>query len=86
MQGQGDAATIEIAQPAYPVVRMLATYGHAMAALLALAVLAGGLAAAWFEQGWAWVPAGVIGGLLVYVLLRSYVELVQIIRETLLPP
>jgi len=81
-----DATTIEIAETGYPFLRLIASYGHALVVLIVIAIAAAGVAATALGQSWIWAAAGVAGAVVLYGLLRSYVELVQIIRETLLPP
>jgi hypothetical protein len=69
----------------FPAIRLLKRYGYTLAAVAALAVPLGALLL--FLCGWSWpvLPAGVVGGALVYLLARSYVELIHIITEMLLP-
>ena len=69
----------------FPAIRLLKRHGYTLAAVAALAVPLGALLL--FLCGWSWpiLPAGIVGGALVYLLARSYVELIHIITEMLLP-
>lgn len=73
------------ASPDYPVVQFLVARGRALAWALAglvlLAFVAGGVASA---QLWL-VPAGIVGAGVLLGLLLSYVEVLRIIADTLLP-
>lgn len=69
----------------YPMVRLILAYGRvlavALAALLPLAALA------MVACGWSWLvlAAGCLLGVIAYGLLQSYVEIIRIIADTLLP-
>jgi hypothetical protein len=69
----------------YPTVRLLLRWGNhmAIAAAVAMPVFALLLVA----EGWAWTTliVGLFAGAGVLVLARSYVELIRIIADTLLP-
>jgi hypothetical protein len=69
----------------FPLLSLTLRYGAAgsiLAALLAVAIVA---AAAWPALGPLAVVLGVLAGVVVYVLARSYVELVTIVTEMLVP-
>jgi hypothetical protein len=70
----------------YPMVRLLLRWGNTMANAAALAVPLFALALV-VAQGWSWLT--LVGGLLlgggVFVMARSYVEVIRIIADTLLP-
>ena len=70
---------------AYPVVRILVRYGNEIAIALAVVITLAGLAAAVAGYGWGWGPAGLLAGGFSGFLMRSYVELVRIITDLLLP-
>jgi len=69
----------------YPAVRFVLRYGHALAGLAGIALFIAGAFATMTGNGWGWALAGALSAPLVYLLLRSYAELVSIIAETLLP-
>lgn len=72
-------------QPRYPAVQVFLRYGNLIAILAGLAPLAG---VAWLvvegASAW-WIAAGVAAGAFVFLLMRSYAELVTIIADMLLP-
>lgn len=69
----------------YPMVRFLVARGKGLAFLLAgLVMLACVLAG--FTSGQLWLlPAGIVGGGVLLGLLLSYVEVLRIIADTLIP-
>lgn len=69
----------------YPVLNFIARHGLAIAAMGAAVPL---LAAIWHVAdggSWAWLVAGAAGGFFGFLLIKSYVELTQLIIEMLLP-
>ena len=62
----------------YPTVKLILRWGDQMAIAAALALVA---------DGWSWptLLAGIFIGAAALVLARSYVELIRIIADTLLP-
>jgi hypothetical protein len=69
----------------YPTVRLLLRWGNHMAIAAALAMPL--FALLLVVEGWAWTTliVGLFAGAAVLVLARSYVELIRIIADTLLP-
>lgn len=69
----------------YPTVRLLLRWGNHMAIAAALAMPL--FALLLVAEGWAWTTllAGLFAGAAVLILARSYVELIRIIADTLLP-
>ena len=69
----------------YPVVSIILAYGKPLAAGLAGLLPVGALLMA--LTGWSWLllPAGLLLGVVVYGLLLSYVEIIRINADTLLP-
>ena len=69
----------------YPIIHLLTRHGQLLAACVAAALPLGALLL--FATGWGWavLPIGIFAGAVAYVLARSYVELIHIITETLLP-
>ncbi|MGP0091818.1 MAG: hypothetical protein ACLPKB_17935 [Xanthobacteraceae bacterium] len=80
-----EAMQPEIDVPSYPAVRLMLRYGNAIAVAAALLVAACGLWAALGGWGWGFALVGILAALLLYVLLRSYREVIQIVTNTLLP-
>jgi hydrogenase/urease accessory protein HupE len=69
----------------YPMLHFLMRWGKPAAACLALAVLAGGLWGALSTGQWLWAAAGVVVAAVGYALAMSYVELIRVIVDMLLP-
>lgn len=69
----------------YPVVRLLVARGKALAALLSAMVLLAGLVAAVLSPQWWLLPAAAVAAGVLWVLLLSYVEVLRIIADTLIP-
>lgn len=69
----------------YPTVRLLLRWGNHMAIAAALAMPL--FALLLVAEGWAWTTllAGLFAGAVVLILARSYIELIRIIADTLLP-
>lgn len=76
---------METELPRYPTVQFLVKHGNRFALTLALLVILFGIALSWLNTSWIILAGGVVGGAVLYVILRSYVELVQIIADMLLP-
>lgn len=71
--------------PHYPLVNWLIRYGAWFAAIMAVAPPVIGVYFAFTGTGWIALAIGVLVGIVTYVLLKSYVELVAIIADMLLP-
>jgi hydrogenase/urease accessory protein HupE len=69
----------------YPMLHFLMRWGKLAAACLAAAVLVIGLWAAISSGQWLWAVAGVAVAVVGYGLALSYVELVRVIVDMLLP-
>jgi fucose permease len=82
---QHTSPTIEVAEPAYPAVRLIGRYGHLMAIIIGLVLAAIGVFVGMQGAGWGWAALGVVAGGFGYLMMRSYAELIAIITETLLP-
>jgi hypothetical protein len=69
----------------YPSVRFLVRYGAYLSAFLGLMPLAGAIVAVF--NGWAWqlILGAIAVGALVWLFVFSYVEVLRIIEDTLLP-
>jgi hypothetical protein len=69
----------------YPMLHFLMRWGKLAAAALAVAVFAAGLWAAASSGQWLWAAAGAVVAVVGYGLALSYVELVRVIVDMLLP-
>jgi hydrogenase/urease accessory protein HupE len=69
----------------YPMLHFLMRWGKLAAACLALAVLAAGLWAALNSGQWLWAVTGAAVAAVGYALAMSYVELIRVIVDMLLP-
>jgi hypothetical protein len=69
----------------YPMLHFLMRWGKVAAACLALAVLAAGLWGTVSSGQWRWAVAGAAIAAVGYVLAMSYVELIRVIVDMLLP-
>ena len=69
----------------YPMLHFLMRWGKLAAAGLAVIVFAAGICAAVSSGQWLWAVGGVILAAVGYVLALSYVELVRVIVDMLLP-
>ena len=69
----------------YPMLHFLMRYGKPGAAGLAVAVAAVGLWAALSSGIWVWALVGFVVAAIGYALALSYVELVRLIVDMLLP-
>lgn len=76
---------MESGLPHYPTVEFLVKHGQKFAIALGALPVVSGVLLAWFFQIWFLTIAGVVAGGVLYVIARSYVELVQIIADMLLP-
>jgi hypothetical protein len=70
---------------AYPVVRLLVRFGNALAIAVGAVIAVAGVWAAAAGFGWAWALAGVLVGAFGGLMMRSYVEVVRLIADMLLP-
>jgi hypothetical protein len=71
--------------PHYPVVQFQLRWGSAIAILIALAPVAVAVAAVWCGASSWIVLAGVAVGGILWLFVKSYVEVLSIIADTLLP-
>jgi hypothetical protein len=69
----------------YPMLHFLLRWGKLGAAILAGAVVVAGLWAAAVSGTWLWALIGVLAAAIGYALALSYVELVKLIVDMLLP-
>lgn len=71
--------------PNYPLLRFIAAHGMKVAALTALLVLLGGLSVALGLNSWLAGAAAIVAALLLGGILASYVEMVRVVIDTLVP-
>jgi uncharacterized membrane protein len=71
--------------PNYPIINFLVRHGHPFAIAVALAPVAAGACLASSGGGWPYGAGGIAAGAVLYVLMKSYVEMVAIIADMLLP-
>jgi hypothetical protein len=71
--------------PNYPVVNLLVSHGKWFAAIVAALPVVAGIYLVLAGAGWIYLCAGVVTGAVLYVISKSYVELVCIIADMLLP-
>ena len=69
----------------FPLLRLLERQGDWIAILIAMALPAFGAWLAWNEAAWMWLIALSFLGLIVYGFVKSYVELVRLMVDMLLP-
>ena len=69
----------------YPTIKLIVERGNLLAILIGLLPLAGALVLFAFGVHWLVVVAGAVGAAVVYLLMRSYVELVRVMADMLIP-
>jgi len=69
----------------FPMLHFLMRWGKLAAAVLAVGVLAAGVWGAVSTGQWAWAVGGVLVAAVGYAVALSYVELVRVIVDMLLP-
>ena len=71
--------------PHYPTVQFLLRWGSILALVIALLPVAAATAAVWCGAAWWVAPAGLAVGGMLWLFVKSYVEVLSIIADTLLP-
>ncbi len=71
--------------PTYSTLHFLVRHGDWVAVIVALAPVVGGVLAWVTGLSVAYAVAGILGGAFLYLIMRSYVELVRVIVDMLLP-
>jgi hypothetical protein len=71
--------------PSYPTLDLLVRHGNAIAWAVALAPALGGVLAWLLGSSIAYAVAGVAAAAFLFLIMRSYVELVRVIVDMLLP-
>lgn len=72
-------------QPTYPTIQFIVRFGEPIAIVTAALPLVGAIVAIFAGAPWWIVPAGVVASGYAFVFLRSYVELIRAVADTLLP-
>lgn len=71
--------------PTYPVIQFILAYGKAAAIVIGAGAFLAGVAAAWLGLGVWFAVLGLIAGVIIGVLLLSYVEVLAVIADVLIP-
>lgn len=71
--------------PKYPIIDFLVRHGHPFAIGVALLPVLAGLWLLIAGGAWFYAACAIAAGAVLYVLMKSYVELVAIIADMLLP-
>lgn len=69
----------------YPIIRLIVERGNLLALVIGVLPLAGAIVLVALGVHWVAAPAGAVAAAVVYFLMRSYVELVRVIADMLLP-
>jgi hypothetical protein len=75
----------EYVPPTYPMLNFISSKGKFIAVLLGLAVVLGGIFLGVKLDCWYVSPVGIVVGIVLSGILFSYVEIVRIILDTLVP-
>ncbi|ODV42905.1 hypothetical protein AWV79_22570 [Cupriavidus sp. UYMMa02A] len=78
-------AQIEQVAPTFPALHFIVKHGNVLALLLALCPPCGSLLLLATGGSPVFLVAGVLGGMFLYLIMRSYVDLVRVIVDMLLP-
>lgn len=71
--------------PTYPVINFLVIWGAKLAILVALLPCFAALYAAFIGYSNLWIVGGLLCGLVIWLLAQSYVEVLRIMADTLMP-
>lgn len=69
----------------YPVLHLMVSHGHGLAIAVAITTLAFGIGLWFAGASIVFLIGGIVGGAFMYLLMKSYVELVRVIVDMLLP-
>lgn len=69
----------------YPTLRFLERHGDWIAILASLSPLAAGIIAAWLGASLWWLLGGAVTGAMLFLVGRSYVEMIRLMTDMLLP-
>lgn len=76
---------IDSSLPQYPTVRFLIRWGRAFTGILTVAPIIVGLLAFLLGSGWIWLALSILLAPVIFLIISSYMELIRIIGDTLLP-
>lgn len=71
--------------PSYPAIKLLAAKGDLLAILVALVPIFVGLWALAAGYPWPWMIAALVVAGVLWLILRSYVEVLRVLSDTLMP-
>lgn len=71
--------------PSYPAIRLLAERGDLLAIVIALAPVCFGIWAVAAGYGWLWMVVALLAAAVLWLILRSYVEVLRVLSDTLMP-
>lgn len=71
--------------PTYPVVNFLVRWGSVMTFLLGLVPLLATVLMVWQGASIFWLGAGLVGGAALWLIAQSYVEVLRILSDALMP-
>jgi hypothetical protein len=71
--------------PSYPVVNFLVRWGAVLTGLLGLVPLAGAGVIVWQGAPPFWLGIGLVGGALLWLIAQSYIEVLRILSDALMP-
>ena len=69
----------------YPTLKLIVERGELLAIVVGVLPLVGALTLLGFGMHWLVVVAGAVAAVVVYLLMRSYVELVRVMADMLIP-
>jgi hypothetical protein len=69
----------------YPTIALILKWGEPLSAVLAALLPLGALLLVLQGASWLVLVAGIVAGAVAYGLLRSYVEVLRVIADTLIP-
>lgn len=69
----------------YPALHLMVSHGRGLALAVALTTLAFGIGLWFAGASIAFLIGGILGGAFMYLMMKSYVELVRVIVDILLP-
>jgi energy-coupling factor transporter transmembrane protein EcfT len=69
----------------YPAIKLIVERGNLLAIVIGLLPFAGGVVAVVSGMHWLLLIAGAVSAAVVYLLMRSYVELVRVMADMLIP-
>lgn len=75
----------DITLPAYPVVTFLTRHGGQLAVLVGVAPVLAALLAVWTGCHPGWIGVGAVAGGLLWLFVQSYVEVLRILADALMP-